>query len=80
VYVSVLDIFGTVQNLGSTYSGDIIPLLVVASIWYLILTSAISVVQYYVERFYARGAFRVLPPTPFQRARRALVSLRGARS
>lgn len=54
-YVSLLDLFGVVQNLGSTYPSDIIPLLVVASIWYLILTSAIAIIQHYVERFYNRG-------------------------
>ncbi|MGH1550716.1 amino acid ABC transporter permease [Leifsonia poae] len=68
-YVSLLDLFGVVQNLGSTYPTDIIPLLVVATIWYLVLTSVVSVIQYYVERFYARGAVRSLPPTPFQRLR-----------
>ncbi|KQR51341.1 polar amino acid ABC transporter permease [Leifsonia sp. Leaf336] len=68
-YVSLLDLFGVVQNLGSTYPTDIIPLLVVATIWYLILTSVVSVIQYYVERYYARGAVRTLPPTPFQRLR-----------
>lgn len=76
-YVSLLDLFGVAQNLGSTYPTDIIPLLVVATIWYLVLTSVISTVQFYVERFYARGAFRVLPPTPFQKARRALASIAG---
>ena len=69
-YVSLLDLFGVVQNLGSTYPTDIIPLLVVATIWYLVLTSVVSVIQYYVERFYARGAVRSLPPTPLQRIRR----------
>ncbi|WP_374009497.1 amino acid ABC transporter permease [Leifsonia sp. LS-T14] len=68
-YVSLLDLFGVVQNLGSTYPTDIIPLLVVATIWYLVLTSVVSVIQYYVERFYARGAVRSLPPTPLQRLR-----------
>lgn len=68
-YVSLLDLFGVVQNLGSTYPTDIIPLLVVATIWYLVLTSVVSVIQYYVERFYARGVVRSLPPTPFQRLR-----------
>jgi polar amino acid transport system permease protein len=68
-YVSLLDLFGVVQNLGSTYPTDIIPLLVVATIWYLILTSVVSIVQYYVERFYARGAVRALPATPIQRVR-----------
>ncbi|WP_378144663.1 amino acid ABC transporter permease [Cnuibacter sp. UC19_7] len=78
-YVSLLDLFGVVQNLGSTYPTDIIPLFVVATFWYLVLTSVISVVQYYVERFYARGAFRVLPPTPFQRVRAFARGLRRIR-
>jgi polar amino acid transport system permease protein len=71
-YVSLLDLFGSVQSLGSTYSGDIVPLLIVATAWYVVLTSVISVVQYYVERRYARGAVRTLPPTPWQRLRRAV--------
>ncbi|MDO9395960.1 MAG: amino acid ABC transporter permease [Herbiconiux sp.] len=75
-YVSLLDLFGVVQNLGSTYPTDIIPLLVVATIWYLILTSAISIVQYYIERFYARGSVRELPLTPLQRVRRTLAGIR----
>jgi polar amino acid transport system permease protein len=32
-----------------------IPLLIVASIWYLIVTTILSIGQYYVERHYARG-------------------------
>jgi len=76
-YVSLLDLFGVVQNLGSTYPTDIIPLLVVATIWYLILTSLVSIVQYYVERFYARGAVRALPRTPLQRVRSWLRSITG---
>ncbi|MFD8914683.1 amino acid ABC transporter permease [Streptomyces sp. NPDC059575] len=75
-YVSLLDLFGTVQSMGSTYPGDIVPLLLVATVWYLILTSAVSVVQYYVERYFARGATRALPPTPLRRARAALAGLR----
>lgn len=75
IYVSLLDLFGQVQRLSSTYPTDIIPLLVVATLWYLALTSAISIVQYYVERHYARGALRVVPPTPFQRVRRALAAV-----
>jgi polar amino acid transport system permease protein len=77
-YVSLLDLFGVVQNLGSTYPSDVIPLLVVATIWYLVFTSVISIVQYYVERFYARGAFRVLPRTPLQRIRLAFASISGS--
>ncbi|KOV88040.1 MULTISPECIES: amino acid ABC transporter permease [unclassified Streptomyces] len=75
-YVSLLDLFGAVQSMGSTYPGDVVPLLMVATVWYLILTSAVSVVQFYVERYYARGATRALPPTPLQKARAGLAGLR----
>ncbi|WP_431892268.1 amino acid ABC transporter permease [Cellulosimicrobium funkei] len=50
-------------------NGRVVPLLIVASIWYLVLTTLITVVQYYVERHYATGAVRTLPPTPLQKAR-----------
>ncbi|MBB2892241.1 amino acid ABC transporter permease [Flexivirga oryzae] len=75
-YVSLLDLFGAVETVGSTYNGDIVPLLLVATVWYVLLTSALSVVQFYVERFYARGAVRSLPPTPLQRVRSALAGRR----
>ncbi len=34
---------------------EVVPLLVVASIWYLVLTSVASTGQYYIERRFARG-------------------------
>ena len=46
-----------------------IPLLIVASIWYLILTTILTVGQYYVERHYGRGATRDVPLTALQRLR-----------
>jgi len=49
-----------------------IPLLIVASLWYLIATSVLTVGQYYIERHYARGSARELPQTPWQRIRRGL--------
>ncbi len=55
-----------------------IPLLIVASIWYLLVTSVLSFGQYYVERHFARSGSRVLPDTPLQRLRRRLFSLRHA--
>ncbi|MGP3688424.1 amino acid ABC transporter permease [Streptomyces sp. IBSNAI002] len=54
------------SNIGST-AGAIIEMYFVASIWYLALTSVFSVGQYYLERRYARGSLRSLPPTPFER-------------
>lgn len=55
-----------------------IPLLIVASIWYLIVTTVLSIGQYYLERHFARGATRDLPKTPLQRLRRSLFSFRRA--
>ena len=45
---------------------------VMASLWYLFLTSILMVGQYYIERYYAKGAMRELPPTPIQKWRRRL--------
>ncbi|HWT32628.1 MAG TPA: amino acid ABC transporter permease [Microbacterium sp.] len=53
-----------------------IPLLIVACIWYLVATAILSVGQYYLERRFARGGRRSLPPTPLQRVRAALVAHR----
>ncbi|GHE53686.1 putative amino acid ABC transporter, permease protein [Streptomyces longispororuber] len=75
-YVSLLDLFGSAQTMGSTYPGDIVPLLLVVTVWYLILTSVVSVIQFYVERHYARGATRELPPTPLRRLRTGVTELR----
>jgi polar amino acid transport system permease protein len=47
----------------------VIPLLLVASIWYLLVTSVLSVGQYYVERHFGRGTSRNAPPTMLQRLR-----------
>src|SRR5258708_34976290 len=53
-----------------------IQLLIDASIWYAAMTSVLYVGQYYLERHYARGSAREQPPTPFERIRRGLLSLR----
>jgi polar amino acid transport system permease protein len=49
-----------------------IQLLIVASVWYLIVTTVLTIGQYYVERYFGRGATRDLPETPLQRFRRNL--------
>ncbi|RFU84005.1 amino acid ABC transporter permease [Streptomyces triticagri] len=59
-------------------NGRVIPLLLVATAWYVLLTSVLSIAQYYVERHYAKGADRSTPPTPLQRARRLLTGVRSA--
>jgi polar amino acid transport system permease protein len=47
----------------------VIPLLIVCVVWYLILTTILTIGQYYIERHYARGATRNLPLTPLQQLR-----------
>lgn len=49
-----------------------IPLLITASLWYLFMTSLLTIGQYYVERYYARGLSHALPVTPLQRLRARL--------
>jgi polar amino acid transport system permease protein len=51
-----------------------IQLLIVVSIWYLAMTSVLYVGQYYLERYYARGATRELALTPWQRVRMGVLS------
>jgi polar amino acid transport system permease protein len=51
-----------------------IPLLIVASIWYLVCTSILYVGQHYLERYYGRGATRELSPTALARWRAAVFS------
>ncbi|WP_269858331.1 amino acid ABC transporter permease [Streptomyces sp. RPT161] len=76
VYVMAIgELFYQVQVVyGRT--GQVIPLLMVATAWYVLLTSALSIVQHYVERRFARGADRTPPPTPAQRVRRLVRDVR----
>ncbi|MFE0748125.1 amino acid ABC transporter permease [Gordonia sp. NPDC058843] len=68
--MSVFDLFYSAQTL-YTNNGKIIPLLVVASLWYLVLTSVLYIVQARLERRYGRGVATRRPATrrriPFQR-------------
>jgi polar amino acid transport system permease protein len=57
--VALHDLFGVAQYIyGNNFKQ--IPLLVVASIWYLVLTSVLSLGQYYIERRYSRGTLRAV--------------------
>ncbi|MGW3646457.1 amino acid ABC transporter permease [Streptomyces sp. NPDC000878] len=78
VYVMAIgELFYQVQVIYGR-NGRVIPLLLVATAWYVVLTSLLTVAQYYVERRYARGANRTPPPTPLQRVRRFVRDLRTA--
>ena len=56
-----------------------VPLLMVASMWYLAVTSILTAGQYYVERHFARGVMRQLPLTPLQRLRALSDRISGSR-
>jgi polar amino acid transport system permease protein len=44
-----------------------IPLLLMASLWYLAMTTVLTVGQYYIERHYGRGSSRALPAATLPR-------------
>ena len=73
--IAVTELLYAVQLIYSV-NYETIPLLIVASFWYLIVTSILTFGQYYVERYFGRGSSRALPPTPLQRLKRNLVSIR----
>jgi polar amino acid transport system permease protein len=52
-----------------------IPLLITVSIWYIVCTSVLYVGQYYLERYYGRGA-RTRVAGPLERIRKGLFSIR----
>jgi polar amino acid transport system permease protein len=76
--ITVMELLGTAQAIyARTY--QVIPLLLTASMWYLFLTSVLSVGQYYLERRFARGAQRQLPLTPRQKIQAMMVRRSTAR-
>ena len=79
-YVPYVELLFATQNI-YTRNYQVMPMLIMASLWYLLITSVLMVGQFYVERYYARGSARVLPPTPMQKVRilAARISSAGAR-
>ncbi|BAV52574.1 polar amino acid ABC transporter inner membrane protein (plasmid) [Mesorhizobium loti] len=76
VYVLALpELFYTVQVIYKR-NLDVIPLLMVATIWYLIIMSVLSVIQLGIERRFARGTVRT-PPGPLLPNLLAFLSGRG---
>ncbi|MBB4194265.1 polar amino acid transport system permease protein [Rhizobium aethiopicum] len=66
VYVLALpELFYTVQVIYRR-NLEVIPLLMVATVWYLIIMTVLSVAQYYIERYFSKGAVRNPTPLPFQ--------------
>jgi polar amino acid transport system permease protein len=71
VIAAVPELFTRSEQISSA-NFAVVELAIVASIWYLAMTSILTVGQFYLERYFARGAQRELPATPIQRLRRML--------
>jgi polar amino acid transport system permease protein len=72
--IAVADLLYETENIYSV-NFKTIPLLIVASFWYIVCTSVLYVGQYYLERYYGRGE-RNRQQTPLQRIRAGLFSFR----
>jgi polar amino acid transport system permease protein len=55
-----LDLYGITSREIAAREFEPVPLLLVAAFWYLVVTSILMVGQYYLERYFARGASRKL--------------------
>jgi len=77
--ISVLSLPELLYSAQLIYSQNFltIPVLLAATIWYLIITTLLTIVQYYVERRYARGSVRNLPTTPWQKTKQKARRARG---
>ncbi|EJF90446.1 amino acid ABC transporter permease/ATP-binding protein [Bartonella tamiae] len=65
VYVLALpELFYTVQVIYRR-NLEVIPLLMVATVWYLVIMTVLSIAQYYIERHYSKGALRNPVDLPF---------------
>jgi polar amino acid transport system permease protein len=67
-FIAVTDLLYAAQLIYST-NYKTIQLLIVASIWYLAVTSVLSIGQYYLERYFGRGTARQQAPTLLERIR-----------
>jgi polar amino acid transport system permease protein len=72
VYILALpELFYTIQVIYRR-NLEVIPLLMVATVWYLVILSVLSFFQRHIERHYARGALRNPPPSAIDGALRWL--------
>lgn len=79
VYVMALpELFYQVQVVYNR-TGRVIPLLLVAAIWYFVLTTVLSVAQWFVERYYGRGSDRNQTELPLLRLVRTVRAARTRR-
>jgi len=67
IIIGLNDLTGAAQSIYNQSTFLVIPLLVTASIWYIIMTSVLYVGQYFLEKRYGRGTRRNAPMRPGQR-------------
>ncbi|MER5480444.1 amino acid ABC transporter permease [Streptomyces sp. NPDC002734] len=72
--VQYAELWRITQDIGQV-SGAPVEMYFLAAAWYLVMTSILSVGQYYIERHYAQGSSRQLPPTPWQSFRSTVLSV-----
>lgn len=72
VYVLAMpELFYTIQMIYNR-TQQVIPLLMVGAVWYLLVTTVLSVIQHYVERWLARSATREHRPGLWRQLRQRL--------
>ncbi|MFI6309420.1 amino acid ABC transporter permease [Nocardia fusca] len=76
--MAIAELFYQVQVIFGR-NGRVVPLLMVATVWYIVLTTILTVAQFYIERYFAKGSERELPPTPLQRLRGKITEIIGER-
>jgi len=79
--VSTIGIFELLRSAQAIYNNNYktIPLLIVAVIWYLAMTSILQVGQFYLERHYGRGSTRTMALTPLQKAKLQIAGMQRRR-
>jgi len=72
-----LDLFGITAREIAARTFEPVPLLLVAAFWYLVVTSILMVGQFYLERYFSRGASRKLTTKQLEALAKAQVSTGG---
>jgi polar amino acid transport system permease protein len=73
-----LDLYGITSREIAARIFEPVPLLMVAATWYLIVTSVLMVGQFYLERYFARGASRKLTSKQLEALAKAQIGTAGA--
>ena len=71
IVIPYADLLFAVQQIYSR-TFQTIPLLIVASIWYLVMTTILSIGQFYLERHFGRGTSREVREPGLQRVLRGV--------